>query len=62
MYTYFSNIFSRYQCGFCKGYSAQHYQLAMTETMKEPRDVCTEVLTDLSKAFVRSSYCKITCL
>ena len=54
MYTYFSNFFPQYQCGFRKGYSAQHCLLAMTEKMKEARDsnkVCAAVLTDLSKAF-----------
>ena len=54
MYTYFSNFFPKYQCGFRKGYSAQHCLLTMTEKMKEARDsskVCAAVLTDLSKAF-----------
>ena len=54
MYTYFNNFFRQYQCGFRKGYSAQHCLLAMTEKMKEARDtnkVCVAVLTDLSKAF-----------
>ena len=54
MYTYFSNFFSRYQCGFRKGYSAQRSLLAMTKKMKESRDnnkVCAAVFTDLSKAF-----------
>ena len=54
MYTYFSNFFPQYQCGFRKGYIAQHCLLAMTEKMKETRDnnkVCAVVLTDLSEAF-----------
>ena len=54
MHTYFSNFFPQYQCGFRKGYSAQHCLLAMTVKMKEARDsnkVCAVVLTDLSKAF-----------
>ena len=54
MYTYFSNFFPQFQCGFRKGYSAQHCLLAMAEKMKEARDsnkVCTGVLNDLSKAF-----------
>ena len=54
MYTYFSNFFPQYQCGFCKGYSAQHCLLAMTEEMKESRDnnkLCAAVFADLSKAF-----------
>ena len=54
MYTSFSIFFPQYQCGFCKGYSALHCLLAMTEKMKETRDnnkVCAAVLTGLSKAF-----------
>ena len=54
MYTYFSNYFPQYHCGFRKGCSAQHCLLAMTEKLKEARDcnkVCGAVLTDLSKAF-----------
>ena len=54
MYTYFSKFFPQYQCGFCKGYSAQHCLLAMTKNMKEARDsnkVCAAVLAELSKAF-----------
>ena len=31
----FSIFFPQYQCGFRKGYSAQHCLLAMTEKMKE---------------------------
>ena len=33
--TYFEHIFSRYQCGFRKGYSAQQCLLAMTEKWKK---------------------------
>ena len=54
MYTYFDKFFVKHQCGFRKGYNAQHYLLVMTEKMKETRDknkVCAAVLTDLSKAF-----------
>ena len=51
MYTYFSNFFSQYQCGFVKRYSAQSCLLAMTEKMKEARDTSAAVLTDLSKVF-----------
>ena len=42
------------QCGFCKGYNAQHCLLVMTEKMNEARDkneVCSAVFTDLSKVF-----------
>ena len=54
MYSYFSNVFPRYQSGFRKGYSAQHRLLAMTEKMKEDQDnnkPCSAVLTDFTKAF-----------
>ena len=53
-YSYFSNFFPQYQCGFCKGHSAQNCLLVMTEKMKEARDnnkVCAAVLNDLSKAY-----------
>ena len=52
--TYFEHIFSRYQCGFRKGYSAQQCLLAMTEKWKKTVDnggVFGALLTDLSKAF-----------
>ena len=55
LYDYFDkNIFSKYQCGFRKGFSTQHALLVMLEKMKIARDkkgFCTAVLTDLSKAF-----------
>ena len=55
LYDYFDkNIFSKYQCGFCKGFSTQHALLLMLEKMKIARDrkgFCAAVLTDLSKAF-----------
>ena len=39
LYDYFDrNIFSKYQCGFCKGFSTQHALLVMTEKMKIARD------------------------
>ena len=54
LYDYFDkNIFSKYQCGFRKGFSSQH-ALLMLEKMKITRDrkgFCVAVLTDLSKAF-----------
>ena len=52
--TYFVHIFSRYQCGFCKGYSAQHCSLAMIEKWKKVVNDVSDfggLLTDLSKAF-----------
>ena len=55
MYDYFDeNIFSKYQCGYRKGFSIQHALLVMLEKMKIARDrkgFCAAVLTDLSKAF-----------
>ena len=54
MYTYFDKFFVKHQCGFCKGYNAQHCHLLIIEKTKEARDknnVCATVLTDLSKAF-----------
>ena len=47
-------LFPQYQCGFRKGYRAQHCLLAMTEKTKQAQDnnrVCAAVLTDLPKAF-----------
>ena len=55
MYDYFDrNIFSKYKCGFRKGFSTQQTLLVMLEKMKIARDrkgFCAAVLTDLSKAF-----------
>ena len=48
------NVFSRYQCGFRKCYSAQHCLLAMIEKWRKIGDdegVFEALLTDLSKAF-----------
>ena len=52
--TYFEHIFSRYQYGFRKGYSAQQCLLAMIEKWKKIVDnegIFGALLTDLSKAF-----------
>ena len=54
MSKHFETRFSKFQCGFRKGYSAQHCLLAMTEKWKTAVDnggVFTALLTDLSKAF-----------
>ena len=54
MYTYFDQILSKYQCGFRKGFNAQHCLLAMIEKWRKTIDkggVAGAVLTDLSKAF-----------
>ena len=48
------DILSKFQCGFRKGYSAQHCLLYMIEKIRKIRDskgVFAAVLTDLSKAF-----------
>ena len=52
--TYFEHIFSRYQCSFRKGYSAQHCLLAMIEKWEKivvDGGIFGALLTDLSKAF-----------
>ena len=51
---FFESILSKFQCGFRKGYGAQHCLLMMLETWKEAADnnkAFGELLTDLSKAF-----------
>ena len=48
------SISSNFQCGFRKGYGAQHCLLMMLETWKEATDnnkAFGALLTDLSKAF-----------
>ena len=54
LYGFFNNILFPSQCGFRKGYSAQHCLLVMIEKFKEAIDRGYEfgaLLTDLSKAF-----------
>ena len=54
MSKYFEIRFSKFQCDFRKGYSAQHCLLAMIEKWKtavENGGVFAALLTDLSKAF-----------
>ena len=51
---YFDDILSKYQCGFRKGYSAQHCLMSLIEKWKESVDsggAFGALLTDLSKAF-----------
>ena len=51
---YFETRFSKFHCGFGKGYSAQHFLLAMIEIWKTAIDnggIFTALLTDFSKAF-----------
>ena len=51
----FMDLFlTKYQCGFCKGYSTQYFLLAMLEKRKSAVDKGKSfgaLLTDLSKAF-----------
>ena len=54
MYRYFHQIFSKFQCGFRKGFSTQNCLLYMIENRKESLDQGGHygaLLTDLSKAF-----------
>ena len=51
---FFELVFSKYQCGFRKGHSAQHCLVTMTEKWKkclDSNDVCGTLLTDLPKTF-----------
>ena len=47
---FFESILSKFQCGFRKGYGAQHCLLMMLETWKEATDNNKALLTELSKA------------
>ena len=52
--TYFEKLFSKFQCGFRKGYNAQHSLLVLIENIRKILDkkgFAGIVLTDLSKAF-----------
>ena len=52
--SFFDNIFLKFQCGFRKGFNAQHCHLLMIDKWKKAVDsnkVFGAVLTDLSKAF-----------
>ena len=59
MFKHMSNYFeehflSKYQCGFRKGFSAQHCLMALLEKWKtcvDQKQICGALLTDLSKAF-----------
>ena len=54
MNKYFDQIFSKFQCGFRKGFSTQNCLLNMTEIWKQSLDQGGHygaTLTDLSKAF-----------
>ena len=50
IYSYFNNIFSKYECDFRLGYSTQHCLLVMIENWKENLDeggFDVALLTDL---------------
>ena len=54
MIKFFDKIFSKYQCGFRKGYSTQHSLFVKTEKWKKVVDnryAFDALSTDLSKAF-----------
>ena len=54
MYPYLNQIFSKYQCGFRKGYNAQHCLMTMTEKWRKFLGVGGHAgapLTYLSKIF-----------
>ena len=54
LYSFMFEFLSKYQCGFCKGYSTQQCLLAMLEKWKSAVDkekLFGALLTDLSKAF-----------
>ena len=54
MHTYSDDILSKYQCGFLKGFNAQHWLVSMIEKWKESVDngwAFGVLMTDLSKAF-----------
>ena len=51
---FFDKILSKYQCGFIKGFNAQHCLINLLETWRQSLDqglVFGALLTDLSKAF-----------
>ena len=52
--SFMENIFSKYLCGFRKGYSTQYCLLIMLEIIRKSLDnnkACAALLTDLSKTF-----------
>ena len=54
MQNYLKNVLSKYQCGFCKGYNAQHCLIAQIEKWKQSFDnggAFGALMADLSKAF-----------
>ena len=54
---FFEDIFSKFQCGFRKGYSIQHCLLTMLESWKEAVDknkAFGALITDLQKVLIAS--------
>ena len=54
IYPYFDTLFSKFQCGFRKGFKAQHCRLAIIQKWRKTLDKGGEtgaVLTDISKVF-----------
>ena len=54
LYPYFNKFFSKFQCGFRKGFNSQQYLLSMIEKWRRSLDSGGHegaFLTDLSKAF-----------
>ena len=54
IYPYFDTLFSKFQCGFRKGFNAQHCLLAMIGKLRKTLEKGEEtgaVSTDLSKTF-----------
>ena len=54
MQNYFKNILSKCQCGFRKGYNAQHCLISLIEKWKQSADnggAFRALMTDLPKAF-----------
>ena len=53
-FKYFDQIFSKFLCNFCKGFSNQNYLLYMIQKLKESLDQGSHygcVLTDLLKIY-----------
>ena len=51
---FFDSLLSKYQCGFCRGYNAQHCLVSLIEKWKKNVDnggAFGALLTDLSKTF-----------
>ena len=57
IYEYVNKILSKWQCGFCQGYSAQHCLLVMVEKWRQCLDnggvsaVCLQIYLKLSTVY-----------